>query len=122
MEDFLNDYNSFFKVVKTLTKVIFIRGGGEKIISIKELFLGCNNLKSVEFGNALFNIEDMSSLFYDCWEITDIKFNSEFDFKKITTMKSSFYQCLKLTSLDLSPIETENLKTMEKAFNACKGL
>jgi surface protein len=55
------------------------------------------------------DVTDMGSMFYDCNKLTSIDLSS-FDTSKVTNMSYMFDSCSSLTTLDLSNFDTSNVK------------
>jgi surface protein len=88
---------NLFENATSLTSVYFSKEFDTKnISSLKNLFMECTNLKSVDISNFNFeNVEDMSNMFYDC---------------------------LSLKSINFPNSTTPNLKTMDSMFESCQNL
>ena len=110
----------------------------------------CINLKTFEYSNYPFNfsISDMRYMFYNCISLLTFSFNSsEFESNyninighmfyncqsmtyltygpqaiKISDMSFTFYNCLKLSSIDLSQFKSETNINISYAFYNCKQL
>ena len=67
------------------------------------------------------NITDCYRLFYDCNKLTSLDV-SNFNTSNVTDMRSMFNNCRLLTSLDLSNFDTSNVVTMYTMFYNCKSL
>ncbi len=61
------------------------------------------------------NVTDMNSMFYNCWRLTSIDV-SNFDTRNVTDMEDMFCNCASLTSLDVSSFNTENVTNMSGMF------
>ena len=61
-------------------------------------------------------------LFYKITSLTKIEFTPLFDTKNVKDMKSMFYECSELTSIDLSHLNTKNVVNMELMFAGCRKL
>ena len=86
-------------------------------------FHGMNNLSNcigMEYLNTS-QVTDMSYMFYDCHKMTYLDVSS-FNTANVTNMKSMFYGCYALTSLDLSGFNTANVRNMRYMFCDCRNL
>ncbi len=63
----------------------------------------------------------MMGLFWDCKKLTSIDL-SHFDTSKVKDMYAMFEGCETLTELDLSKFDTSNVTDMEQMFEGCKAL
>jgi surface protein len=60
----------------------------------------------------------MDSMFYDCNKLTSLDL-SNFDTSNVTYMSTMFYGCKNLTSLNVSNWNTSNVSTMYQMFYNC---
>ena len=67
------------------------------------------------------NVTDMSFLFYDCQKLTSLDL-SHFNTANVTNMSSMFDGCTGLTSLDVTNFNTANVKNMRYMFSGCHKL
>lgn len=68
----------------------------------------CDNTKSLQYE------------FYNCKTITDLSpVIDGLDTSNVTTMKNMFYECINLTSLDVSHFKTDNVTDMAYMFKGC---
>ena len=67
------------------------------------------------------NVTNMGRMFYDCLSLTSLDV-THFNTANVTTMNSMFYNCSKLTSLDVSKFNTVNVTNMSGMFNSCSSL
>ena len=67
------------------------------------------------------NVTDMHSMFYDCSKLTSLDL-SNFNTSNVINMHSMFYNCSKLTSLNLSSFNTSRVMHMNYMFNGCSNL
>ena len=58
-------------------------------------------------------------MFYQIKQLQSLTFTPLFDTRNVKTMKSMFYECVALTSIDLSYFNTEKVKSMELMFAGC---
>ena len=70
----------------------------------------------------IFVMSYCSNIFRDFKNLTQINFNNNFNTSKATQMNSMFYNCLLLTSLDLSNFNTSNVTDMGSMFYGCSSL
>ena len=67
------------------------------------------------------NVTDMPSMFYDCSKLTSLDL-SNFNTSNVINMNSMFYNCKNLTSLNLSSFNTSSVMYMNYMFNGCSNL
>ena len=67
------------------------------------------------------SVTDMSYMFYQCITLTSLDLSS-FNTSSVTNMSSMFFYCRTLTSLDLSNFDTSNVTNMRYMFNTCDKL
>ena len=65
--------------------------------------------------------KNSGSMFYNRSKLTNIDF-SMLDTQNVTNMESMFNGCSGLTSLNLTPLNTANATSMESMFKGCSGL
>lgn len=63
----------------------------------------------------------MSSMFYGCSGLTSLDL-TPLDTQKVTSMEGMFYNCSGFTSLDLSALDTQKVTNMSQMFSGCRGL
>lgn len=63
----------------------------------------------------------MNSMFYNCLALTTLDL-SKFDTSKVTNMNQMFVNCFALTTLDLSHFDTSKVTNMSQMFYYCKNL
>ena len=86
-------------------------------------FYGCGNLTTITGINNLKtdNVTDMSFMFYNCERLTSLDV-SHFNTANVTNMHSMFHHCSSLTSLDVSSFNTANVTVMQDMFSSCTSL
>ena len=72
-------------------------------------------------GSNTSNVTNMYNMFYECSKLTSLDL-SNFDTSKVTDMSYMFSDDSGLTSLNLSSFDTSNVTNMDSMFYACKGL
>ena len=70
----------------------------------------------------IFAPADCSGIFSGFNNLTQINFNANFNTSKVTSMSKMFYECSKLTTLDLSKFNTSKVTTMRQMFSGCSKL
>ena len=60
-------------------------------------------------------------MFYSCKRLTTIDL-TPLNTSNVTSMSDMFYGCRGLTSLDLTPLDTSNVTDMSSMFDGCRGL
>ena len=83
----------------------------------------CIYLTEIENLNYLYTNECITTrgMFYNCNKLTTLDV-SNFDISKITNMCGMFYNCSKLTTLDVNNFDTSNVTNMSFMFYNCNNL
>ena len=90
------------------------------IIDANSMFNNCRNLKGLDLSNFdMSNVELAQSMFSDCQNLELIIFNNKYITEKINTTYRMFNNCKKLTSIDLSFIDTSKVSNMDRMFYNC---
>ena len=77
-------------------------------------------IKDLKYLNTA-NVKYMSDMFWDCKKLSSLNL-SKFNTEKVTDMSGMFHGCQKLSSLDLSKFNTEKVEGMISMFEDCKNL
>lgn len=98
-------------------------GGIDASESCRELFYGCMNVVSIEFGDAFHTegCDDMYRMFSGCHELRSLDV-SAFDTSRVQTMQAMFRECKNLTQLDVSTFDTSRVNNMAEMFTTCSEL
>ena len=91
--------------------------------SLAHFFAGCSTLETIsglEYLNTE-NVTNMYRMFYECNKLSSLDL-SKFNTEKVTDMSSMFDGCQKLSSLDLSKFNTEKVTDMRGMFYGCQKL
>ena len=82
-----------------------------------------SNIKSIKKLKGLdtSNVTNMQQMFYQCSKLTSLDL-SNFNTSNVTNMSTMFTLCSKLTSLDLSNFNTSNVTDMSSMFRECSKL
>ena len=91
--------------------------------SLKDFFIDCNALETIsglEYLNTA-NVEDMSSMFYDCSALKSLDLTN-FNTANVTYMYGMFDGCSALESLNLTNFNTAEVTDMSYMFKGCSAL
>ena len=91
--------------------------------SLEHFFAGCSTLETItglEYLNTA-NVTNMYRMFYECNKLSSLDL-SKFNTEKVTNMEEMFYSCQNLSSLDLSNFNTEKVTDMRGMFYGCQKL
>ena len=104
---------------KSITSVLF--KGTVVATSCYDMFYGCFNLKSIEWGEFKTDkVTDMACMFEDCSSLVSLDLSS-FDVSNVTNMACMFKDCSSLKSLNLSGLNTSNVTIMARMFYYCES-
>lgn len=102
-----------------ITKVVFDDSFADYhgLTNMLEFFRGLNNLTTIEGMRNLNteNVDNMGFVFYQCKKLTSVDL-SHFDTEKVQTMTYMFSDCKELVTLDVSGFNTANVTDMEGMF------
>ena len=98
-----------FKNIKDISGLF---NGCKLIEDIDLSFLKTHDDKSLE-------IEEMESLFLGCENLENITFGDRFETSHVQSMNMMFKDCKKLNKLDLTKFNTSNVKSMYEMFKNC---
>ena len=94
----------------------------ENIVSMKNMFLDCSSLVTLNLrGFDTSNVNNMSFMFSGCKKLLNLDI-STFDTSNVTNMNWMFGNCEALTTLNLSKFNTANVTTFGNMFISCKKL
>ena len=65
---------------------------------------------------------DLGNMFENCTNLTTINNIEQWDTSNVTTMRTMFYSCISLETLDLSNFDTRKVTSMSNIFNRCISL
>ena len=105
---------------------LFIGANSTKIqapVDSKNLFdkyTNCTVINNLTMLNTA-NVTNMSWMFYNCSKLTSLDV-SKFNTSNVTLMGRMFSDCSKLTSLDVSNFDTSKVTKMQGMFSNCSGL
>ena len=90
-------------------------------ISMLGTFSGCRSLKEINFTNFKISPTIINSFMYECISLTSLDL-SGFDTSSTIDMSYAFFNCIKLTSLNLSIFDTSLVTNMNFMFYQCNSL
>lgn len=94
----------------------------EKVVSMRDMFLGCSSLVTLNLrGFDTSNVNNMSFMFSACQKLVNLDI-STFDTSNVTNMNWMFGNCEALTTLNLSKFNTANVTSFGSMFSNCKKL
>ena len=96
-----------------------------EIESLDWMFSFCEDIKYLYLDISNFDtskVSSMSSMFFGCKKLREIKGINNFNTSKVTDMDSMFYSCEELQYLDLSNFDTSKAFDIEYMFYGCKKL
>ena len=91
--------------------------------SLAQFFASCSTLETIsglEYLNTA-NVTNMYRMFYECNKLSSLDL-SNFNTANVTNMEEMFYSCQNLSSLDLSKFNTKEVKHMNSMFESCSAL
>lgn len=94
--------------------------------NLNSMFKNCNALSTLDishFDTSLLSADSAAaSMFYGCSSLNSLTLPDTFITSGVNNISYIFYDCRKLTSIDLSGFDTTNVTNMEGAFKNCKKL
>ena len=96
---------------------------GYRPTNTRAWFANCSRLQDIKGIRNLKteSVTDMRSMFYDCKALTSLDV-SNFNTENVTDMGWMFCGCNELTSLDVSKFNTQNVTDMRSMFAGCEAL
>ncbi len=115
---------SLFSGCSSLTEIKGIEQfNTSAVTNMSGLFSGCSSLTSLDLSDwDTRDAKDITSLFYNCSALTEIKGIEKFNTSAITDISHLFYGCLSLTSLDLRGWDTSAVTDISYLFYGCSSL
>ena len=102
----------------TTRRIVYI---DDSVLPTEISFKGQTSLLTVDYLRIDSNIITMKQMFYNCSRLTSLDV-SNFNTGNVTDMSYMFSQCSSLTSLDLSSFNTGNVTDMSYMFYQCSSL
>ena len=124
--DFTYNGEEIPKFYRTGTEVIIAGNGSGKIMAATDsagMFYQFKALETIENLELLdtSNVTNMSHMFFECNKLTNLDV-SHFNTDKVTNMSGMFGGCYGLTNLDVSNFDTSQVTDMSGMFIGCRGL
>lgn len=113
------DYDSNNRILRIRTKAdVFVFDKYSNDMFNGYLTTLYNNLTAINFNNCINTsfVTSMKSMFYACYKLSNLNLSS-FDTSNVTNMYSMFSCCTAITTLDLSSFNTANVENMSYMFN-----
>ena len=126
----VTNMNALFYGCSNLESILFGQNfDTPNVTNMLNMFNGCSKLTSLDLSTFdTRNVTVMNSstygngMFWNCYSLTSITFGQNFDTSNISIMSYMFYNCSKLTSLNLNNWNTENVTNMTGMFYNCSKL
>ena len=113
--------NSAFFWDENLTGLDLTSIGDAKLADVGGLCSFCHSLQTVTTGWTMRNVTTAWSMFYDCFNLTQIDAQN-WRFGKVNGIANIMRACWKLETLDVSQWDVSNATTSAYAFYQCYGL
>jgi len=120
-------YSNFALYFKddTTKYTLYINSDGKVVANpnsacLFESFRNLTEIENLEYLDTR-NVTDMRTMFYGCSNLTTLDL-SNFDTSNVTDMSGMFYNCSNLTALNLSIFDTSNVTDMRNMFYGCSNL
>ena len=91
--------------------------------SMRSIFYNCKSLESLDLTTFdTSSVTFIGWMFYTCYSLKIIKFPEIFNTSQVVSMKSMFYDCNSIISLNLSTFDTSKVTDMSYMFGNCHNL
>ena len=106
----------------SLTSVNIYKLNISNVINLSYMFENCINLTYIDLSylNDLKQLNDLEGMFYNCNKLSSLNILN-FDTSKTTNMKLMFYNCSNLISLNLTNFNTSQVTDTNNMFSNCKS-
>ena len=93
------------------------------VTDIKCMFMYCQELRSLNLSSFnTSNVTNMGSMFFNCYNLTEIIGIENFNTSSVTDMSGMFSGCSGLTALDVTSFNTSSVTDMSDMFFNCENL
>ena len=114
--------NEKIEIIHQLPISMEITIDGQKVEPNKEYIFPKKGNHTVFFLGDFSKLNATNRMFYQTNRMTFISFTPLFDSSNVVNMKGMFYECISLTSIDLSNLNTGKVANMELLFAGCHNL
>ena len=115
--------SDFCRSCSVIKEINFTNFNTSSVVNVNKMFGGCIKILSIDLSSFdLSNVINAGLMFSACNALKEIKFNQLYKMSKVNTTERMFQNCKNLTSLDLSFIDSPNIKTITFMFNNCFNL
>ena len=90
-------------------------------LNMEYMFCNCHSLISIDFGSNNYEVNSIAYAFHGCSNLAEIDFTN-FDVRDVTDMRSLFYGCKALTSLNLRTFITRKCLLFDDMFAECNDM
>ena len=90
-------------------------------LNMEYMFCNCHSLTSIDFGSNNYEVNSIAYAFHGCSNLNEIDFTN-FDVRDVTDMRSLFYGCKALTSLNLRTFRTTKCLLFDDMFAECNDM
>ncbi|MBQ6433014.1 MAG: BspA family leucine-rich repeat surface protein [Bacteroidaceae bacterium] len=112
----------WYEYRESITNVLFNPSfSAVKPTSTYRWFSGMSNLTSIQGDFITSEVTNMRSMFYGCSKLTSLNLTG-YNTAKVTNMSYMFQNCSSLTSLNVSSFNTANVTDMTAMFDNCSSL
>ena len=108
-------------IPKHLSLIKILGLNTKELTTAFRMFKYCKRLSTVQSNWNTSKITDMFAMFFECIMLTSIDV-SNWDTSNVTDMHGLFHACNKLTSLDVSKWDVRKVKKISQMFLACESL
>ncbi|MCR5201890.1 MAG: DUF285 domain-containing protein [Lachnospiraceae bacterium] len=122
--DKLNNIQSCFNSCSNLKEIKGLNNLNVlNVTNMSYMFYNCHNIETLDISNwQTNNLSDIQSIFKDCRNLKEIKGLNNLNVSKVQNMDYMFSDCNNIKTTDLTGWQTDNLRSMENAFNWCINL
>jgi len=115
--------NGMFDGCTNLEEINLKNFSTSSVTEIMWMFQKCSKLKNLDLSSFdMSKVINATCMFSDCEALESIKFNNSNKMSEVVDISKMFYNCNKLTSLDLSFIYSSKIIRMEEVFYSCMNL
>lgn len=111
-----------FKGCKNLTTLSSHFTNADNVTDMSRMFMQCEKLKGIDMDVNTPKLKDISFMFEGCSALTDLKLD-HFNTSEVTTMEELFYQCANLSNIKFGEnFKTDKVTNMIAMFGSCHHL